>query len=120
MTNKDEYHGERAYSFTTATATGETATTTAATTTSTVEAPLTTFSTAATFTATHCTFLGFGGFRLASNLDGHLALKDFLARELLNSVLGLMGGGQVDKSIANRTVGTRIHRNGNALTIGPC
>jgi hypothetical protein len=50
-------------------------------------------------------------------LDRHLAFEDFLAREVLDGVLGLLGSGKVDEGIANGAVGAGIDGNGNTLTI---
>lgn len=47
---------------------------------------------------------------LASKLNGNLAFKDLLAREGLDSTLGLSRGREVDKGIANRTVGAWVLR----------
>lgn len=54
-------------------------------------------------------------FGLASELDRDLALQDLLARELGNGALGLGGGGQVDECVADRTLGSRVLRDGDSL-----
>ena len=53
---------------------------------------------------------------LASELDGDLALKDLLARELGNGTVGLGGSREVDKGVADRAVGARVLRDRNGLT----
>lgn len=55
--------------------------------------------------------------RLASELNGDLTLEDLLAGELLDSALGFRRGGEIDKSVANRAVGTRVLGNRNRLAI---
>lgn len=54
---------------------------------------------------------------LAGKLDGDLTLKDLLAGELSDGTLSLSGGGQVDKGIADRAVGTRVLGNGDRLAV---
>jgi hypothetical protein len=88
--------------------TGTTSPTTAASRTTTAGLVATT-----TFAAAYTT-LGLR-LRLAGKLDRHLALKDDLAIELRNGALSLGWSGQVDKGIANWTVGARIGRNRNRL-----
>lgn len=58
-----------------------------------------------------------GWLRLAGKLDGDLALKDLLARELSNGTLGLAGGRQVDESVANWAVGAWVLWDGGGFTI---
>jgi Predicted solute binding protein len=100
-----------------ATTTSETATTATSTTTATTGSSLATLITASTLTTTHSTLrLGLRRLGLASDLDRDLALKDLLARQLLDGLLGLVGSGKVDKRIANRAVGAWVHWNGGAFT----
>jgi len=54
---------------------------------------------------------------LAGKLDGDLALKDLLARELGDGTLGLSRGRQVDKGVADRAVGARVLGDGNRLAV---
>ncbi len=56
---------------------------------------------------------------LASELDGNLALKDLLARELSDGTLSLAGSREVDKGVTDRTVGARVLRDRNRLTEAP-
>lgn len=57
---------------------------------------------------------------LAGKLNGNLALQDFLARELGNGALGLAGGREVDKGVANRAVGARVLWDRGRLTARRC
>ena len=52
---------------------------------------------------------------LASELDANLALEDVLAGEVLDSLVGLIGGLQVDKGVANGAVGARVDGDGSTL-----
>jgi hypothetical protein len=56
---------------------------------------------------------------LASELDGNLALKDLLARQLSDGTLSLAGSREVDKGVTDRTVGARVLRDRNRLTEAP-
>lgn len=56
--------------------------------------------------------------RLASELDGNLALQDLLAGELLNGTLGLSGSRKIDEGVANGAVGTGVLRDRDRLTNG--
>lgn len=56
------------------------------------------------------------GLRLASQLDGNLALKDLLARELLDGALGLSRSGEVDKGVTDRAIGARVLWDRDRLT----
>ena len=53
--------------------------------------------------------------RLAGKLDGNLALKDLLARKLLNSTLGLSRSREINKGVADRAVGARVLRDRDRL-----
>ncbi len=59
------------------------------------------------------------GLGLASELDRDLALKDLLARELVDGTIGLSGSREVDKGVADRAVGARVLRDRNGLTGRP-
>lgn len=103
--------------YTTSTAKATATATTATTATTTATGPLAALVAASTLTATGGTLgLGLGGFRLAGQLDGDLALQNLLTGELLNSGGSLLGGGQVHEGVAHGTVGARVHRDGDALT----
>lgn len=56
------------------------------------------------------------GLRLAGKLDGDLAVEDGLAVQLLNGAVGLGGGRDVDKSVADRAGGARVGGDGGGLT----
>ena len=59
------------------------------------------------------------GLGLASKLDGDLALKDLLARELGNGTLRLGGGGQVDEGVADGAFGSWVLGDGDSLAGDP-
>ena len=54
---------------------------------------------------------------LAGKLDTNLALEDILARQILDSLGGLIGGLQIDKGIANGSVGARVDGDGGAFAM---
>lgn len=55
------------------------------------------------------------GLRLASKLDGDLAVEDGLAIELSNGALGLRRSGEVDEGVADGAGGAGVGRNGGGL-----
>lgn len=57
------------------------------------------------------------GLRLAGELDRNLALEDLLAGELSDGALGLGGSREIDESVANRAVGSRILRDRDGLAV---
>jgi hypothetical protein len=104
---------------------GGTATTTQATSTAAATAasttpatgPLAALVTASTLAAAGGTLLSLSRLGLTSKLNRDFALKDLLSRELFDSGGGLVGGSKVHEGVANRTVGTRVHRDGDAFTV---
>ena len=91
-------------------------TTTTATTTATAGSTLAALTATTTLASADGTFFGLSRLRLAGNLDRDLTFKNLFAREFSNGRLSLMSSRKVYKCIANWTVATRIHRNGDAFT----
>lgn len=93
-----------------------TAATTATATTATATASSTTATTLSTGTlAVGSLSLLAGGLGLASELDRDLALENLLAGELLDGTLSLGGGREVDKGVADGTVGAGVLGDGDRL-----
>lgn len=59
-----------------------------------------------------------GWLRLASKLNGDLALKDFLSGELSDGALGLAGCREIDKGVADWAIGAWVLGDGGRLTVG--
>ena len=71
-------------------------------------------------TGSTLTTLGGGlgsGLGLAGELDGNLAVKDGLAVQLLDSAVGLRGGGDVNEGVADRASGARVGGDRGGLTV---
>ena len=58
--------------------------------------------------------------RLAGKLDRDLAVEDGLAVQLLNSAVGLRGGGDVNEGVANGAVGAGVLGDGDGLAGSRC
>jgi hypothetical protein len=55
--------------------------------------------------------------RLAGELDGDLAVKNGLTVQLLDGTVGLGGGGNVNKGVADRAGGARVGGDRSGLTV---
>jgi hypothetical protein len=71
---------------------------------------------AGAFATANCATIG-SCLRLASELDGDLAVEDVLAVQLADGTLGLRWRGEVDKGIADWASGARVDRDGDTFAV---